>query len=283
MPGNQTARQEAAGYRFVSTLAGDVLIELGLLGQVLHEVAWSPRKLMSGAVGERLRGRRPRRRPPARPLVAPAACDALPLRGRAIDPNRGHAFGLQRVVFALQAVLVLHDIAVPGIARLDVQPPCAGVDVLAVGVVHGIQARIVAVVIGEAVVVTRGTDFRAGGVQVDGLIIPARVHVQVHTRKPRCFLRQAGVLTVAGAVIHSDNAKARVARRCGAAVGPGYVKASRAGRIQGRRCRRRCYTREHRPGQRSEEHGCSTETDFTACTLHVLPLLMGLMTVRHLS
>src|SRR5690349_17549835 len=104
---------------------------------------------MAGAVGERLRGRCPRCRPPTRPTVPPTACDALPLRGGAIDPNGGHATGLQRVVFTLQAVLVLHDIAVPGVARLDIQPPRAGVDVLAVRVVDGIQSSVVAVVIGE--------------------------------------------------------------------------------------------------------------------------------------
>src|SRR5262249_20073002 len=225
---------------------------------------------MSGAVGERLRGSRPRRSSPARPTVDPAARDALPLRGRAVDADRGHAIGRQRVVFALQAVLVLHDISVPGIVGLDIQPPRTRVDVQAVRVVDGIQATVVAVVIGEAVVVARGTDLWASRIQVHGLIIPPRVHVQINTREPGCLLRYAGILTISGAATYSDNAKTPHAGWCGATTWLGHVKSGRASTIQGREWRGRRYPSGHHPVKRCEDHGCSNV--LTDCTLHVFTL-----------
>src|SRR5262249_50869957 len=91
--GSTGAGPEALGWRS----ARHVLIESRSLWLELHEVARSPRKLMARAVGEGLLGRGPRRRPPARPIVDPATGDARPLRGRAVDPNRGHAIGHERV------------------------------------------------------------------------------------------------------------------------------------------------------------------------------------------
>src|SRR5262249_49235683 len=111
-------------------------------------------------------------------------------------------------------------------------PPGAGVDVPAVGIAERIEAGVVAIVVGEAVLIARSADLGASRVLVDGLIVPAGIDIEVDAGEPRRLLRQAGVLAIAGAVPHPDDAKARVAWRAGAAVRPGDVIAGGPGRIQ---------------------------------------------------
>ena len=55
-----------------------------MLREVLHQITGAAGKLVSGTIGLRLFGGRPGRRSPGRPVIFPAAGDALPLRGRAI-------------------------------------------------------------------------------------------------------------------------------------------------------------------------------------------------------
>jgi hypothetical protein len=217
-------------------------------------------KLMARAVGERLCGRGPGRRHPTRPIIEPAAGDAIPLRGHTVDSHGAHAIGHERVVFALQAVLVLHDVGVPGIARLDIEPPRAGVDVLTVRIAERIQASVVAIVVaivvGEAVVIARGADLRAVGVEIDGLIVPAGIDVEVDAGEPRRLLRQAGVLAVARPITHPGDAKARGARRAGAAVGPGHVIAGGPSGIRWRRWRR--WRRQRQAGKSAQASPATT-------------------------
>ncbi len=53
-------------------------------------------------------------------MIDPSASDTLPLRGSAVDTDSGYAIGEECVMLALQTVLVLHDIGVPGVCGLDI-------------------------------------------------------------------------------------------------------------------------------------------------------------------
>ncbi len=102
-------------------------------------------------------------------------------------------------------------------------------DILARRVMESIEPGIIAIVIRETIVIAGGADLRTVRVYVNGLIIPARIDVEVDDREPRRLVREAWVLAVAGAITHPDNAIVRFAGCVSTTIGPGHVKASGAG------------------------------------------------------
>src|SRR5689334_11705642 len=115
---------------------------------------------------------------PVWPAVLPIAGDGRPPRSCAVDADSGGTPSGEGVVFALQAVAVLDRVVVPGVVRLDVEPPHAAGNSDRGRRVVGGQASVVSVVVGQAVGILELACVGAGGVQMGGVVVPAGVGIQ---------------------------------------------------------------------------------------------------------
>lgn len=144
----------------------------------LHQIAWAASKLVPGAVRFRLVRRRPRSRTPVWPAVLPTAGNRLPLCGSAVSADSARTARRERVVLALQAVLVLDHITVPGIARLNIKPPGCTMHAGLCGGIHSVQTGVVPVVVGKAVTVPCCADFGTRRINIRRFVVPPGIYVK---------------------------------------------------------------------------------------------------------
>src|SRR5262249_43867041 len=154
------------------------------------------------------------------PTIQPRSRHTVPLERGTVDPYGRHSIGEQRVMLALQTVAVLGDIGVPRVAGLYIQPPRSRGELKAASVVEGVEPRVVAIIIRQAVVISQSADPRTVWIDVYGLVVPPRIDVEAQVWKRSRFVREARILAVAQAIGDANYAERWMCREIRTAVRP---------------------------------------------------------------